>query len=57
MFISNQTQVKENWPETLALHEALVQAICAGDASAALSSVEVHLQRSLELALEVFNEK
>jgi len=57
MFISNQTQVKENWPETLALHEALVQAICAGDAAAALSSVEVHLQRSLELALEVFNEK
>ena len=57
MFISSQTQVKENWPETLALHEALVQAICAGDTAAALRSVEAHMQRSLELALEVFNEK
>jgi DNA-binding GntR family transcriptional regulator len=60
MFIASQTRVKENWTETLALHEALVQAICAGDAAAALHSVEAHLQRSLDLALQVFqggNEK
>lgn len=54
MFISSQTRVKENWPETLALHEALVQAICAEDTAAALSSLDTYMQRSLELALEVF---
>jgi DNA-binding GntR family transcriptional regulator len=54
MFVSSQTRVKENWAETLALHEALVQAICAEDMAAALRSVEAHMQRSLELALKVF---
>jgi DNA-binding GntR family transcriptional regulator len=57
MFIATQTRVQENWRETLELHERLTQAICAQDIPGALQWIEAHMERSLALAVEVFQKK
>jgi DNA-binding GntR family transcriptional regulator len=57
MFIATQTRVQENWRETLELHEALCRAIGDRDTPGALHWIEAHMQRSLALAVEVFQKK
>jgi DNA-binding GntR family transcriptional regulator len=57
MFIATQTRVQENWRETLDLHEKLSLAISAQDAAGAVQWIEAHMQRSLALAVDVFQRK
>jgi DNA-binding GntR family transcriptional regulator len=54
MFIANQTKLQENWLESLELHRALVDAICAGDVDRAIKSMDLHMQNSLDLSMQVF---
>lgn len=55
LFISSQAGLVDDWRESLRLHEQLVTTIESTDVSAALQSIEAHVQHSLELALQVFD--
>lgn len=54
MFISSHTDFQLNWGETLQMHEELTQALCAGNADAAIQSIEGQLNNSLELSQRIF---
>ena len=51
MFIASQARLAEDWQEALRLHEQLAGALAHQDLSAALNSIEAHLNHSLALAL------
>jgi DNA-binding GntR family transcriptional regulator len=54
MFISSQPDFQTNWHETHQMHQELADAICAGDATRAVRSIEVQLQSSVDLSYRVF---
>jgi len=54
MFIASHTEFQTNWHETLHMHEELADAICAGDATRAVKSIEDQLENSRQLSLRVF---
>ncbi len=47
----NEMRLAEDWQEALRLHEQLAGALAHQDLSAALNSIEAHLNHSLALAL------
>jgi hypothetical protein len=57
MFIASQTEFQSNWHETLQLHTALADAICAGEVAHAVQSIEEQLNNSLQLSLRVFERR
>jgi DNA-binding GntR family transcriptional regulator len=54
MFISSQPDFQTNWQETEQMHQELADAICAGDASQAVRSIEAQMQNSVELSYRAF---
>lgn len=56
MFVANNADAYD-WEETLALHEDMVVCINAGNVSAAVESMERHLDNALHRSLEVFQDQ
>jgi len=54
MFIASHTEFQRNWHETLQMHQELAEALCAGNATAAIESIESQLNNSRELSQQVF---
>lgn len=56
MFVANNASAYD-WEETLALHEDMVACINTGDISAAVESIERHLDNALHRSLKVFQDE
>lgn len=56
MFVANNADAYD-WEETLGLHEDMVRCINAGEVSAAVASIERHLDNALHRSLRVFRDE
>lgn len=54
MFIASQTASQTNWQETLQHHQALTEALCAGNVEKAVACIELQLADSQQLSLQAF---
>ena len=57
IFVSSQVRIHEDWERTYELHRDLVEAINQGNLAEALHQMDIHLESSLGLTLEVLNKK
>ena len=57
IFISSQVQIHEDWELTYKLHEDLLRAVYQRNLVEALHQIDIHMESSLELTMEVLANK